>query len=70
VAGTDRAAVPSADGGARRERAWRIAVTAGAAAVLAFCYLRIASRFASLPILRVLLGAKGRCKRLQRARCH
>jgi hypothetical protein len=42
VASADRAAVPSADGGPRRERARWIAVTAGAAAVLMFCYLRIA----------------------------
>jgi hypothetical protein len=40
--------VPSADGGPRRERAWWIAVTAGAAAVLLFCYLRIAG---TVPVL-------------------
>ena len=44
----DRAAVPSADGGPRRERAWWIAVTAGAAAVLMFCYLRVAG---TVPVL-------------------
>jgi len=40
--------VPSADGGPRRERAWWIAATAGAAAVLMFCYLRIAG---TVPVL-------------------
>jgi hypothetical protein len=48
LASADRAAVPSADGGPRRERAWWIAVTAGAAAVLMFCYLRIAG---TVPVL-------------------
>jgi hypothetical protein len=48
LASADRAAVPSADGGPRRERAWWIAVTAGAAAVLLFCYLRIAG---TVPVL-------------------
>jgi hypothetical protein len=40
--------MPSADGGPRRERAWWIAVTAAAAAVLMFCYLRIAG---TVPVL-------------------
>ena len=40
--------MPSADGGPRRERAWWIGVTAGAAAVLLFCYLRIAG---TVPVL-------------------
>ena len=48
MASADRAAVPSADGGPRRERAWWIVITAGAAAVLLFCYLRIAG---TVPVL-------------------
>src|ERR1700722_11102541 len=40
--------MPSADGGPRRERAWWIGVTAVAAAVLLFCYLRIAG---TVPVL-------------------
>ena len=43
-----RAEVPPADGGRHRARVWWAAVTAGAAAVLMFCYLRIAG---TVPVL-------------------
>ncbi len=48
LAGAARAAGPTADGGRRRARVWWAGATAGAAAVLMFCYLRIAG---TVPVL-------------------
>ena len=48
LASAARAAEPTADGGRRRARVWWAGATAGAAAVLMLCYLRIAG---TVPVL-------------------